>query len=258
MPGTLVYRLLQVFWAGIDLLLPPSCGGCGAHGVRWCISCQESAQKIEIPVCDRCGQSQSRPGWCKRCEESPPSFQKLRSWATFSGPLRKALHRLKYRRDLGLGEALAYHLVECYRLLGWQVDLVAPVPLGVARRKERGYNQVAYLAYPMAIIAGLPYSARALRRIRETRSQVGLTVEERRDNVTGAFFAFQSRVSGADVLVVDDVVTSGATMNACAAALLDAGANAVYGLTLARAVLSFQPEGEIFPPEARNSHCVSK
>lgn len=118
---------------------------------------------------------------------------------------------------------------------GWIIDLVIPVPLGVARQKERGYNQASLLALPLALKRRYRFVPKALSRTRETRSQVDLNREERKQNVSGAFTARAEIVKGKSVLVVDDVTTSGATLDACADALLEAGAKEVYGLTLAQA-----------------------
>jgi ComF family protein len=151
------------------------------------------------------------------------------------GPLRKAIHSLKYQNNIGLAEALSVHLVELLDRLEWRIDLVIPVPLAAQRRLERGYNQASLLALPVALSRELRYSTRALRRTRETRSQVGLSGEERHINVKDAFNADSNAVKEKSVLVIDDVATTGATQEACARALLTAGASTVYGLTLARA-----------------------
>jgi ComF family protein len=119
--------------------------------------------------------------------------------------------------------------------------MVTPVPLSVARQAERGYNQASLLARPLALAASLPFQPQALRKIRETPSQVGLTVEQRRGNVRDAFQANPGMVSKKIVLVIDDVTTSGATFEACSWALFEAGARKVYGLTLARAVHGDRP-----------------
>lgn len=160
----------------------------------------------------------------------------MRSWAIFAGPLREALLHLKYRRDLGLGEALARPLIRLFDELDWTVDIVVPVPLGVARQQERGYNQAALIARPLALGCGLALRSQALVRKRETRSQVGLTYAQRRENVGGAFQSQSQWVEDRRVLLVDDVATSSATLDACAAALLASGARQVFGLTVARAV----------------------
>jgi ComF family protein len=131
---------------------------------------------------------------------------------------------------------LAGPLISLLGGLHWAVDLVAPVPLSAARQAERGYNQAALLARPLALAVGLSYQSQALRKIRETPSQVGLSADQRRDNVQDAFQAAPGIVRDKSVLVIDDVITSGATFEACVQALFDGGANRVYGLSLARAV----------------------
>jgi ComF family protein len=150
--------------------------------------------------------------------------------------LRSALHGLKYRRNLALGEALARPLAGFCRGLAWPVEVVTPVPLGQERLRERGYNQVGMIAMPLADFNRWRYAPRALARVRETRSQVGLTAEERQENMRGAFRADPRHIRARAVLLMDDVATTGATLSACAEALLAAGAAAVYALTLARAL----------------------
>jgi competence protein ComFC len=236
MPGKPAYRLYQWFWSGLDLLYPPTCGGCGKQGERWCASCQRKVYRVEAPVCDCCGQRQRYSGLCPRCLLNRPPYTAVRSWAIFDGPIRAALHRLKYKRDVSLGEVLGRPLIGFLHELGWQVEKVIPVPLGVARLRERGYNQTALIARPLALGAGIAYCPQALRRIRETRSQVGLSILQRKENVAGAFQANPKWATGRSLLVLDDVATSGATLEACATALMKAGARQVYGLTLARAI----------------------
>jgi len=160
----------------------------------------------------------------------------MRSWAIFEGPIRQAVHSLKYRRNVALGDALAPNLANFVRKLDWPVDLVVPVPLGRQRIKERGYNQVGFLAHPMSGLQNWNYSPRLLSRVRETRSQVGLSTMERKANMAGAFKADPFLTSGKVVLVMDDVATTGATLAACSEALLEAGVKKVYALTLARAL----------------------
>jgi ComF family protein len=160
----------------------------------------------------------------------------MRSWLFFEGPIRRALHQLKYYRNVALGDALAQHFAEFVSTLGWTVDLVIPVPLGKGRMRERGYNQVGLVAMPLAAIHHWRYAPCGLIRTRETRSQVGLSLKERKQNVFGAFKANSAQVSGANVLVMDDVATTGSTLSACATSLLSAGAKSVYALTLAHAL----------------------
>ena len=200
--------------------------------------------QIQPPLCPICGQSLVNDQPCQSCPPGGYHFQALRAWAEFNGPLRSAIHRLKYKGDLALGEILARHMAGLLHNLGWKVDVVVPVPLGVARQQQRGYNQASLLALPLAMACGLPHRPRALHKIRQTRTQVGLSRTARRANVAGAFQADSHLVEGRSILVVDDVATSGVTLDACAAALIEAGAQTVYGLTLARAVFMPGQPGE--------------
>lgn len=230
------FWLYQWLWTGIDWLYPPRCAGCDQPGVHWCSDCQQGTLRISPPICLRCGQPHRNGGVCPSCQKSLPGFEALRSWAAFQGPMRNAIHRLKYRKNIALGWWLSEALSDLYASTGWKVDLVTPVPLGLARLKERGYNQAALLAYPLALRYGLRYEPRALSRTRETLSQVNLSLSERKLNVAGAFRGDHKLVAEKVVLVVDDVATSGATLSACAEALLVAGCRQVYCLTLARAL----------------------
>lgn len=245
-PQRPAYGLYRALWTALDWFFPPSCGGCGQMGTRWCSSCQQQVDPIRSGFCSRCGEllpvnggpasSANGLGVCGRCQVQTPSFDALRSYATFDGPLRDAIHRLKYQQDIGLGESLSKHLIELYNQLKWDIDLVVPVPLNVKRMQERGYNQSDLLGRPLAYAIQKPYRTNVLHRNRDTRSQVGLSAAERQQNVHGAFSARTDQVKGRAILVIDDVTTTGSTINACAQALRDAGASAVFGITLARAL----------------------
>jgi ComF family protein len=141
---------------------------------------------------------------------------------------------LKYKGDLTLGEVLARPLIKLLEASRWNTDVVIPVPLGERRFLERGYNQSALLARPIALAIGKPYTPKGLMKTRETDTQVGLTFAQRIVNVDGAFLADPVYVDRKRVLLIDDVITSGATMESCSDALKIAGATEVYGLSLAR------------------------
>lgn len=220
----------------MDIFFPPDCGGCGKKGVRWCKDCRDSLIEIVEPFCDICGLPQSQNGVCEKCKANPPVYRQLRSWLAFDGAVRKALHRVKYRRDFGMGEMLATEMLPYVNRLGWKVDLVVPVPLGARRFRERGYNQVTSFARPLALAQRWTLSPNALKRVRETQTQVDLSASERVKNVEDAFVADWKRVDGKSVLVLDDVSTTGATLNSCASALIRGGAKVVYALTIARAL----------------------
>jgi len=159
----------------------------------------------------------------------------VRSYATYESPLGKALLQLKYSPNRLLAFRMSQWLVELLSRESWQVDLVVPVPLGKDRLRQRGYNQAGLIASALAKSQHLPFSDRALWRVRETLSQVGLDATARMKNVQGAFSADSAIVEGKRVIVVDDLYTTGATLSSCAQALLQVGAVEVYGLTVGRA-----------------------
>jgi ComF family protein len=160
----------------------------------------------------------------------------MRSWAVFDSPVQNALHSLKYRRNIGIGDALAFQMLEFVRSLDWKIDLLIPVPLGKNRLKERGYNQVGLVAEPLAYEIGWRYAPTVLWKSRETRSQVGLSISQRRENVLDAYQTDPEIVKRKSILLVDDVATTGSTIHSCARVLLAAGARDVYALTVARAL----------------------
>ena len=127
-------------------------------------------------------------------------------------------------------------MLDFVRSLNWQMDLLIPVPLGKKRIKERGYNQIALVAQPLAYQLEIRYEPGALWKTRETRSQVGLTVSQRSENVQDAYQADSKVVNDKSILIMDDVATTGSTISACTAALRSAGAREVYVLTIARAL----------------------
>ena len=231
----LSYTLYRSLWSALDLLFPPICGGCGKAGVRWCGGCQAQVKVLKGTLCDICGLPLDKAGICEACRMERPHFRVLRAWTVFEYPVQNALHKLKYRHDVSLGEALASQMVSFVRELNWPVDVMLPVPLGKQRLRERGYNQVGMIAKPLAMALNVEYSSNGLVRRRETRSQVGLTKPERRENVKGAFQTGVD-VKGKNILVVDDVSTTGSTLSSSAEALYVSGAKDVYALTVARAL----------------------
>jgi competence protein ComFC len=229
------YNLYRAMWNVLDLLFPPQCGGCGRNGSRWCLECQERVVALEGILCDVCGLPQDRSGICDLCLADRPHFHSLRAWTAFEPPVRQALHKLKYRHDISMGDALAANMAGFVKNLGWDVEMIVPIPLGRERLRERGYNQVAMIAKPLSMALDVRYAPRELMRSKETRSQVGLTREERRKNVSDVFRA-GTGVSGKTVLIMDDVSTTGSTLSSGARTLYAAGAKDVYALTVARAL----------------------
>jgi len=229
------YTLYRSLWSALDLLFPPACGGCGKIGSRWCAECQKRAQILNGTLCAVCGLPQDTDGVCDACRTDRPHFRALRAWAVFDDPIRKALHKLKYRRDIALGDALAAQMADFAKCLNWPIDMIIPIPLGRQRMKERGYNQAGMIAKPLAMLLNVHYAPGQLKRMKETRSQILLSSAERKENVRAAFQA-GTGVIGKTILVLDDVSTTGSTLSSSAEALLSSGAKDVYALTVARAL----------------------
>ena len=234
-PGKKSFRFL--YWYFLDLFFPPRCVQCHSIGRPICPRCFPLIEWIGAPFCAACGQPLGIAAG-HTCIDTR-WLRRIRSAAVFSGPMRRAIHALKYYSD----RSLAHHLVDIsfsrFSIHPGEVDLILPVPLGSRREAQRGYNQSFLLAEALSLKTRIPLDAKCIARRRETRSQVGLTLEERKQNVENAFCA--SSVSSKKVLLVDDVCTTGATLQSCAASLVSAGAESVTALTLARAILPALP-----------------
>jgi len=232
-------RYIEAGWKLIDLIFPPCCAGCGKWGERYCQNCIGLTKRIKPPLCQACGEpvDDVLNSVCQRCQSDTIYFSAVRSWAIFEEPLKTAIHNLKYNRDIGLGGFLAKPLASMLVQYDWEIDLIAAVPLDAKRKKQRGYNQSVLLARPLAWMTGIEFNQKILSRSRCTLPQVGLSRKERNVNLVGAFSSDSAIVEGKTILVVDDVVTTGSTLNECSRTLLDSGAKGAYGLTLARSSL---------------------
>jgi competence protein ComFC len=155
--------------------------------------------------------------------------------AAYRPPLSDALVALKYHPDVAFARVLAGWLQDKLIKLAWEPEIIIPVPLGKVRKPQRGYNQVELITSALARSTNIPHGNSILKRVRDTRSQVGLDPTARFSNLEKAFFAENGSIFERKVLLVDDLLTSGATIVSCAEALFRGGASQVYALTIARA-----------------------
>ena len=246
----------------VSVLFPAGCRLCEqlltrASRVPICDECLASFQPLEAPLCEVCGQPLEMPSFatgatgatrvqqgttsnrlvCSVCEARTYSFERARSYARYQGMLVRAIVLLKFSQIEPLGAWFASRLVNTWKGLGpTDIDVVVPVPLHRQRERERGYNQADLIARPLAKRLRLAYREVLLVRTRPRPAKQILSLEERWTSVRGAFATRPgSQVDNLRVLLVDDVMTTGATLDACAKALREAGAKSVIGLTVARA-----------------------
>lgn len=220
--------------AFLDLLFPLRCVNCGIEGSLICSSCSQALPKMEPPVCQRCGISLGEGGICSACIGHPLTIDDIRSPFLFEGTIRRAIHQLKYRHLKAIAIPLGQLMAEFFHSRQLPGDVLIPVPLHPKRLRERGYNQASLLAIEIGKLTGIPVVEGKLLRLRDTVYQARTTsAAERRNNVRDAFGCPQ-RLRGDNILLIDDVCTTGATLDACATALKAAGAGSIRGLTAAR------------------------
>ncbi|MGD1016373.1 MAG: ComF family protein [Roseiarcus sp.] len=229
----------------LDALYPPTCIACRAatgEADALCPACWRAIRFIERPYCDRLGtpfvEDLGAGVLSPQAIADPPAFRRARAVARFEdGPARRLVHRLKYSDRGELARPLGAWMARAGADLLAEADAIVPVPLHPFRLWTRRFNQAAALARAIAQRTGKPFEPQALQRVKATRSQVGLSREQRAENVQGAFRASPGApIRGRRIVLVDDVLTSGATANAAARALLRAGASGVDLLVFARVV----------------------
>jgi len=221
----------------VDSFFPRRCVGCGKGGSFLCSECLGKLPRLLPPLCPHCGRPQASGIVCPSCWQRQTEIDGIRSLFRFDEVIRKAIHELKYRNLKAISPCLAELLADYLKANPPPGEALVGVPLHPRRLRERGYNQSSLLARELGRRIGLPVIEDCLIRVKQAQPQVrAVDVEERRRNVADAFVCHDEKVGGKQIILIDDVCTSGATLESCAAALKNKGAASVWGLTLAREI----------------------
>ena len=231
----------------IDLIFPPLCAFCGTplaeyEGGEICPGCLRSVRFISPPICPKCGLPftalSGDDHLCGQCLRGKWHFGSARALGFYDGPIREAIHALKYEGKSFLAKPLVGLSDRGYPFMDYgSYDLLVPVPLHPKRLRERGFNQALVLARAIGRREGVPCTGFVLRKTRPSEPQINLSPKEREKNVKGSFAVTDAaKVRGKRVLLTNDVMTTGSTVNECARKLLRAGAARVDVFTMARTV----------------------
>src|SRR6478752_764981 len=243
--GRIATALRAGFARVLDIALPQLCATCRepVHGAGLCAACWSKLSFIGPPYCERLGipfPFDGGPGLLSmEAIADPPAYNRARAAVRYDDIARKLVHALKYGDRLDLAPTMGRWMARAGRELLADADVLIPVPLHWRRLWTRRFNQSALLAKAVAQESGLKIANTALKRVKATAQQVGLSQAERAQNVQGAFRVpaeCKAEVAGRRLILIDDVLTSGATSDACARALLRAGARSIDLLVFARVV----------------------
>lgn len=229
-----------------DFVFPRLCCGCGERvlesGRLICIRCEGTIEDLILPLCPTCGVPAARGGasTCDDCPRRTVHFTTARGTTPFTGIAKTLVEKLKYSGRVEYAPVMAQRMAEALRhgFPGVEFDGVLPVPLHSTRYRDRGFNQSEEIGRHLSRMTGLAMSTGLLKRARPTPSQTRLKRKERAENIKDAFECPDpAAMAGKCLLLVDDVYTTGATLNECARTLIESGARSVHCLTYARAVL---------------------
>jgi len=229
-----------------EVIFPPQCLGCkdilhSFNGQIFCSSCEEQTHLITGSICHICGttfpDSPAESHLCADCLEKKPYFSCARAVFSYENIILNAIHQFKYKRNISIGETLASFMADFQfsNIDFADYSIMIPVPLHTTRLRERGFNQSLVLARILGKKKQIPINFSLLKRQKFTLTQTGSNKQERKQNIKGAFEVTDKRkIAGKNILLIDDVFTTGATVNECAKTLIKAGAQKVSVLTLAR------------------------
>lgn len=217
----------------LELFFPSRCAVCNKIGSFFCESCRQKILFIKEQTCPKCNKIYSSGKYCKRCRKEQKLQGIIASTYFKDESAKKIIHELKYRGYFAVAPTLAEIITQNIKAEGIRFDLVAPAPISKKRLRQRGYNQSEEIAKRIVEISNKKLLV-GLKKIKETKPQVGLKKKDREKNLIGAFTYLGPDITGKRILLVDDVKTTGATLSACAAELKKAGAKEVWGVVFAK------------------------
>jgi len=226
-------------WANkaLDLLFPPVCAACDTLGSLICSDCLAQMKQVNEPLCFRCGRSALYAvPVCRSCLQPSFNMQQIRAPLLYDEPATRVIHKMKYDGYFALAQPMAQIMARAWPDWEHFPDVILPIPLHPRRQRQRGFNQSALLAVHLGRLLNIPVNQKGMERVRHTNPQIGLSPKDRLENVRGAFLADSREVNSKQILLIDDVYTTGATMSAAADALLAAGAAGISAYCLARTV----------------------
>ena len=236
-------QLSEILRAFLDLLFPPRCAVCRRiTNEIICPDCLKSIVWIKPPVCAQCGRplETDRNQRCFFCQKESFFFDRARSIGLYEGVLKQAINHLKFKKKKALALPLGVILADKLDAAERKSDLILYPPLHLKKLKKRGFNQMELIAQTVSKVSGIPFYHGGITRIIDTRPQFGLSREERWSNISGAFILepdLAREAAGKSILLLDDILTTGATLNELSKLLKTAGASRVIALTLTRGVL---------------------
>lgn len=223
-------NILKLFYPDVCVF----CGKISAEGI--CAACRSKVSYIEEPRCKRCGKPirYEEQEYCHDCKAAGFSYEQGKSLWLHKAPVSTSLYQFKYKNRRSFGEVYAEELYRKFaRMLRiWGIDLIVPIPIHAKKRRQRGYNQAEIIAKYLGDKTGIPVNVKALKRVRDTKPQKELTGKERKKNLQNAFAQGKGNVRGKRILLIDDIYTTGITIEESAKVLRRHGAQKVYFLTI--------------------------
>lgn len=221
----------------LNFLFPSHCVSCGKGGSFLCQKCRNKLIYLQQPLCTRCSKPIHTGTICQKCLSQTWDIDGIYSIFKYGGTIRQAILQFKYHNIKALADPLSNLMSAYLRRHLLSFDIIMPVPIHKRRLRERGYNQSSLLAQRLSRMTNIPVVEDVLIRTKHTPSQAKSdSVDQRRKNIRNAFRCVNHDISGKRILLIDDVCTSGATLNSCAASLKSAGAASVWGFTLAKEI----------------------